>query len=126
MVRVEIDGRELAVTISGLDSFWAIKRSLRVPLAHVAGARVDAMAGSPGWKMFGTGIPRGLAAGRFRKGGEYAFWVARQRHKALVVTLRNEHFARLVLEIEDPEWTAERINAAVSNQMAPGRTSPDS
>lgn len=113
MVTVDIRGVELSVKISGWDAVWALKRSLRMPLANVAGARVEAVAGKPGWKLIGTGIPRGLAAGLFRKQGQTSFWVAHQQAPALVIDLRNERYARLVLQVDNPQEVADRINAAI-------------
>ena len=41
MTAVEIVGDELVVTMQGLDRFWALRRRIAVPLAHVRGATAD-------------------------------------------------------------------------------------
>ena len=113
MVTVDIKGKDLNVKISGWDMVWALKRELTVPLANVVGATVEGVAGKPGWKLVGTGIPRGLSAGRFRKDGQTSFWVAHQQAEAVVIALRDERYAKLVLQVSNPQDVAERINAAI-------------
>jgi hypothetical protein len=112
VVTVNIVGPNLNVSISGMDVIWSLRRSLTVPLAHVVDAKVEPVAGRPGWKVIGTGIPRGFSAGKFRSKGKNEFWVADQKKAALVVTLRDEKYARFVLQVEDPQAAAEMINAA--------------
>ena len=114
MVEVNIVGADLNVAISGWDVGWSLKRSLTVPLSHVIDATVEPVAGRPGWKVFGTGIPRGFSAGRFRTKGKNEFWVADQKKAALIITLRDETYARLVLQVENPEVAAEKINSVAS------------
>jgi hypothetical protein len=118
MVSVEIVGSDLKVNISGWDVLWALKRRLIVPLANVVEARAVPEAGKPGWKLIGTGIPRGLSAGRFSKDGRVSFWVARQRAPAVVIELRNDKYASYVLQVEEPEAVAARINAAIGATAA--------
>jgi hypothetical protein len=113
VVTVDIEGQDLKVTISGWDVVWALKRSLTIPLAHVVGAEVESVAGKPGWKIAGTGIPRGLSAGWFRKQGKNEFWVARQTAEAVSIRLRDEKYARLVLQVEHPQSVANMVNAAI-------------
>ena len=102
------------MTISGWDVVWALKRSLTIPLAHVVGAKVESVAGKPGWKIAGTDIPRGFSAGWFRRQGRNEFWVARQTAEVVVIELRDEKYARLVL-VDDPQRspTGQRRNRLI-------------
>jgi hypothetical protein len=113
VVTVDIEGQDLKVTISGWDVIWALSHGLTIPLAHVVGAEVESVAGKPGWKIAGTGIPRGLSAGWFRKQGKNEFWVARQTAEAVSIRLRDEKYARLVLQVEHPQSVANMVNAAI-------------
>jgi hypothetical protein len=113
VVTVDIVGQDLKVTISGWDVIWALKRSLTVPLRNVVSAEVESMAGKPGWKIAGTNIPRGFSAGWFRRQGKNEFWVSRQKAEAVAIRLRDEKYARLVLQVEDPQAVADRVNAAI-------------
>lgn len=109
-VSAMIAGSDLKVTISGWDAVWAFKRSLTIPLAHVVGASVEPVSNKPSWRIFGTGIPGGLKAGWFRAKGENEFWLVHRRTTALEIRLRNEKYARLMLQVDDPEAVAAAIN----------------
>jgi hypothetical protein len=113
VVTVDIKGQDLKLTISGWDVAWALSHGLTIPLAHVVGAEVESVAGKPGWKIAGTGIPRGFSAGWFRKQGKNEFWVARQTAEAVSIRLRDEKYARLVLQVDNPQAVADRVNAAI-------------
>ena len=62
----------------------------------------------------GTHIPGVFAAGTFHKDGEKIFWDVRDATRAVVIELRDESFARLVLEVEDPEATVDLINRSTN------------
>jgi hypothetical protein len=117
-ISVRIEGQNLKVTISGWDTFWALKRSLTIPLDHVVGASVEPVSNKMGWKVAGTGIPGGIKAGWFRAKGQNEFWLVHKRTEALEIKLRDEKYVRLMLQVEDPEATAETINSIIG---APAR-----
>ena len=112
-VSVRIEGQHLKVAISGWDAFWALKRSLTVPLANVVSASVEPVSNKMGFKVAGTGIPGGIKAGWFRAKGQNEFWLAHKRTEALEIKLRDEKYVRLMLQIDDPEATAETINSII-------------
>jgi hypothetical protein len=113
VVTVDIKDQDLKVTISGWDVVWSLKRGLTIPLAHVVGAEVESVAGKPGWRIVGTGIPRGFSAGWFRKQGKNEFWIARQSAEVVSIRLRDEKYARLVLQVDNPREVVDMVNAAV-------------
>jgi len=52
--------------------------------------------------------------------GEHAFWDVHDPDRTVVVELDHERFAKLVLEVEDPQGTAAAINAAVAGLSGSG------
>ena len=112
---VTVTNTELVVRITGWDRLWALKREIRVPLANVQGAAVDPSIanGSPGLRAPGTHLPKVITAGNYRKDGGWSFWNVRQKDKAMVVALENERYARLVIDVEDPEGTVDQISRAI-------------
>lgn len=68
--------------------------------------------GNKGIKAPGTNIPGHLVAGSFRKDGEWTFFDVHNSEKILVIDLENEHYKRLVVEVEDPVSSADIINNA--------------
>jgi hypothetical protein len=118
MAAVSVGARALTVEFRGLHRFWTLRRPLDVPLEHIVDARTDRAlaASSPGWRLLGAELPDVVVAGRFISNGERAFWDLRHPDKAVVIELRDERYARLVLEVDDPETVVAAVHGAL-----PGR-----
>jgi len=116
MTTVEITGDQLVVTMPGLDPFWALRRRIVVPLAHVRGATPDPGVSreSAGTRAPGTYVPRVITAGTYRKDGELTFWNLRASRQAVVIELTGERFRRLVLGVDDARATAERVERSLT------------
>jgi hypothetical protein len=115
MAKVRIDNDTVVVDMEGMDKLWALRSSLTIPLANVRGATADpGMVGEPkGIRTGGTNLPGVIRAGSFRVDGERVFWDVRDAAKAVVVELSDEHYARLVIEVDDPRATVDLIERAV-------------
>ncbi|WIM92613.1 hypothetical protein ACTOB_004565 [Actinoplanes oblitus] len=112
---VRIDGDTLVVEMIGIDKLWALTSRLEIPLANVAGATIDPGAAREpkGIRTAGAHIPGWLTAGRFRRDGEKIFWDVRDANKAVVIALRDETYARLIIEVEDPRATVDLVEHAI-------------
>lgn len=115
MARVSIDDTDLIIEIEGMDKLWALQSRLTIPLANVRGATADpGIAKDPkGLRAPGTHLPGVITAGTFHADGERVFWDVRDPAGAVVVELRDERFARLVIEVTDPRATVTLIEQAV-------------
>ncbi|GAA4606977.1 hypothetical protein BJY16_006095 [Actinoplanes octamycinicus] len=113
---VRIDGDTLIVEVLGIDKLWALKSRLQIPLVNVAGATIDPGIDREfkGIRTGGTHFPGWLTAGRFRKNGEKVFWDVRDPNKAVVIALRDESYARLVVEVADPRATVDLVEHAIT------------
>src|SRR5215211_5589837 len=112
MTEVELAEDALVVHVQGMDRLWALKSRLEIPLHHVLGAEVDpqvAREWRKGIRAAGTHVPGVLTAGTFYQEGERVFWDVHDPQKALVILLRDERYARLVIEVDDPRATAAAI-----------------
>lgn len=109
-VTIKDDG--LAVEPHGLDKVLSFKRELQVPWDHVRGATQDdrIVEESKGIRGPGTSLP-GKWAGTFRKDGSASFWNVGGAGAVIVVELRDEPYARLVLSVDDPTPIVDGINA---------------
>lgn len=117
MAKVKIASGELQVIIEGWDKVLSLKTKIEIPLTHVVIARADpeAVRGGKGLKSPGARIPGLVTAGSFRKKGEWTFYdVHHDPQKTLVIELDHERYKRLVLDVDDPESTADAINAAIA------------
>jgi hypothetical protein len=121
MTRVEIVEGWLGVEILGWHKLWSFKSRIDVPLEHVV--EIRRLKDDEGWlagglRMPGTCLPGLIKAGSYyrwsqRKTGEWSFWDVGKRDRAVVVELRNEKYARLILEVEDPDATVEAVGASL-------------
>jgi hypothetical protein len=94
----------MSLEIQGLDKLWSLKSRLEISLQHVLGARVDPGIApehhgrrGPGAYVLGV-----LSAGTFHQNGERIFWDVHDPAKVIVIELADEHFKRLVIEVDDP------------------------
>jgi hypothetical protein len=115
--RIDIDGLSLRVTVLGFDVVWATRRHLVVPLGHVKAARIDPNVPRHG-PWLGAGrtdalLGYAVAAGPMLVHGRHEFWDVHHPECTVVIDLEGEAYDRLVLEVDDPEGTANAVNAAV-------------
>jgi hypothetical protein len=115
MAQVTIDGTDLIIEIEGMDKLWALQSRLIFPLANVRGATADpGIAKDPkGLRAPGTHVPGVVTAGTFHRDGERVFWDVHDPADAVVIELRDERFARLVIQVADPRATVGMIERAV-------------
>ena len=67
-------------------------------------------------RLPGTAVPWVIVAGSYYWRGEWTFYDVRLRHleRAIVIRLRDERYARLVVEVEDPNATVAQIEHSLS------------
>ena len=116
MAEVELAENALIVHVRGMDRLWALRSRLEIPLAHVVGAEVEpeiAQGWRSGIRAPGTHVPGVITAGTFYQEGERVFWDVHHPEKTVVIRLRDERYARLVIEVEDPPTTVAAIREAI-------------
>lgn len=112
MAEVELTQDTLIVHVQGMDQLWALRSSLEIPLSHVVGAGADSAAALEWWKglrALGTYVPGVITAGTFYQEGEWVFWDVHDPEKTVAIQLRDERYARLIIEVEDPSATVAAI-----------------
>jgi hypothetical protein len=117
MAEIEITLTTLVVHIRGADQLFALKSQLEVPLEHIASVGVNPQEAHGVWhglRMGGTNLPGVITAGRFLQHGEWAFWDVHDPDRSIVIRLHDEHYAKLVIGVDNPEATAQAIAAAIS------------
>ena len=119
MARVAVAGDDLIVEVEGMDKLWALKSRLTVPLANVRGATADPgiVREAKGVRAPGTHVPGVVVAGSFYTEGERVFLDVRDGDKAIVIELGDEKYARLVIEVDDPQGTVDMIEKAVPHRL---------
>jgi hypothetical protein len=117
MAEIEITPTSLIVHIRGADRFFAFKSQLEVPLEHIAGVDASVPEARDFWhglKLVGTELPGVITAGSFIQHGEWAFWDVHDPDKAIAIRLKDEHYAKLIIGVDDPAATAREISTAIA------------
>jgi hypothetical protein len=116
MAEIEVTPTSVIVHIRGADRFFALKSQLEVPLEHIAGVVATVPEAHEIWhglRLGSTNVPGVITAGRFMQHGEWAFWDVHDPDKAIAIRLHDEHYARLIIGVDDPAATARAITIAL-------------
>lgn len=117
MTTIEISSGDLIVRIEGLDRFFACKSEIRVPLAHVtavgSGTATARNASRPS-RMVGTNVPGILRAGTCYERVGRVFWDVHKAERAIEIELKDDRYAKLVIEVADPAASIAAIRAAIA------------
>lgn len=119
MVEITIENAKMSMKVEGADRLWSLKSHLEIPLEHITGARVDVDEASrwyDGLRMGGTGIPGVLKAGTYLEKDGRIFWDVRHPESAVVISLLDERYKELIVEVEDPRSAAAMINDAITKR----------
>ncbi len=120
VVNISVADGKLVLHVQGLDTLWALKSTLEIPLAHVEGVRADAGIAhgwSHGVRMPGTNIPGVITAGTFYQDGKRVFWDVHDAAKTIVIDLRDETYQQLIVEVADPEAAVQLVTDALPHHF---------
>jgi len=117
MVTVEVDVDRVVFEVQGLHKVWALRSRLEIPLAHIISIETDPErtgAWWHGWKLMGTDVPGVFAAGTFYQRGELVFWDVRDPSRAVIVSLDDERYKKLIIEVADPDAVVNSVRTALA------------
>ena len=116
---VKIEGNNITFEIHGVDTILALKRSITIPLEHVASVSTDKVPWEPfqQLKVLGTGLPGVIKDGLFLSNDGLLFFEMHHPDKCITVSLNNEKYKKIIFEVEDKESVAKSIRDAVSGQV---------
>ncbi len=120
MVELEVLKSSLVLHIRGADKLWALKSELEVPIAHIAAVRVDSAIAQGWWKglkMPGTNIPGVITAGTFYQHGKRIFWDVHDPANTVVISLRDDRYDELIVEVANPNAAVKLIQDAIQGQQ---------
>jgi hypothetical protein len=103
MVTIEKENDNFVFEIKGFHKLWALKSRLTIPAAHIANVYpyTNELKGFFGLRMPGTSIPGIITAGTYLVHDGSIFCDVMDKSKSIVVELTDEHYKRLVIEVED-------------------------
>ena len=112
MVELAVGEGKLTMHVQGADKLWAFKSSLEIPLVHIAGIRADPEIAHGWWhgvRLPGTNVPGVITAGTFYQDGKRVFWDVHNPANTVVITLRDERYDELVVEVANPQAAVKMI-----------------
>jgi hypothetical protein len=115
--RIELTDDELAVRYDGLSAALVLTRELRVPSSAIRSVSVG-LADVPGPFAFRLGLSTGpfgnTRRGRFWAGGRRLFLDVDDPERAVVLELEGHEYARVALNVDDPESFAGQLRAKLN------------
>ena len=113
MVTIEKKANNFVFEVKGLHKLWALKSEISIPKENIINAypNQENLNWIIGLKMPGTHIPGLITAGNYIVKDGTIFCDVTDHKKSIVVELKDEHFKKLVIEVEDVE---EAINILTS------------
>ena len=117
--QVEVVGDSVLVRFPGASAFLAFKRPLEIPLAHIS--CVDRVSDGPEAQLqsflgLGSWLPSVVGAPRFHHPGGRVFWNVSDPANAIAMQLNHDRYARLVIDVADPDGTIATVRAALAAQ----------
>lgn len=116
MVDVRIEDGFAIFEVLGSHRFWALKQHVTVRLANIFSVHRDptvTLGWWEGWRMPGTHVPGIIIAGTYYRDGQKRFWDVTDPRRTIVVDLVNEDYDRLIVDVENPQETVARLEAAL-------------
>jgi hypothetical protein len=113
---VNVSDGKFVLEVEGWDKLWSLKSHLSIPIKHVVRVYADSTIAEPWWKglrIAGTHVPGVIAAGTFYHHGDWVFWDVHHPENVVVIDLRDERYAKLIIEVQDPADTVARLEAAL-------------
>lgn len=114
MTTIVFDQQNMILTVEGIDKLLSFKGSITIPLAHVANVKLNTeplMDFKHAAFGVGTIFAGRIQAGSFKEAGEKSFWDVRDPKKAILISLKDEKYSKLIVEVEKPEETIRAIEA---------------
>ena len=117
MTSLTFNDQELVINVEGIDKLLAFKSEVRVKLAHIKHVEIN-REGLMDFKVASFGIGTIFAgkvqAGTFKENGEKSFWDVHHIDKTIVLTLEDDEYGKVVIEVEDPSSAVRMIQEKIA------------
>lgn len=112
MVDVTLKDDTFVFKIMGWHQIWALQSGFSFPKSAVVNAYQDPeeLKKWAGWRV-GTHVPFLITAGIFSKKGQRNFWDVTRSKNTIIVTLKNQVYDKLYIEVKNPQETLTLLNS---------------
>ena len=119
MSRVKIENDQLIITVQGARKFFAFRSEVSIHLDDVV-----SVTNGLEWKdlpkildkRLGTNANSFYYGGYFNQEGRNVFYDLKRKENAVVITVKDENFDRVVIGVDDCEATVALIKEALANR----------
>jgi hypothetical protein len=112
VVSITSEGENIVIKILGWHQLWAFKKELSIKKANITAIyqNEEEIKWVRGLRIPGTHLPFVITAGTYYpfKGGT-EFWDVCNKKNAIIITLENDKYTRIVVEVEDPQETMKML-----------------
>jgi len=119
MSRVKVEDGQLIITMKGARKFFALKGEISIPLDNVEGVTIGLKWKElPGLldKVAGSNANSFYLGGTFIQDGDKVFYDIKRKEDAVVISLDDEKFKRLIIGVDNPEATVKLIEKYLKNR----------
>lgn len=113
LVDVGFAGESIVITPRGAWKVFGVRSRVTIPVTHVRGCVAEPFARDNhqlDLRLGGTGVPGLVLAGTMRGPEGLSYWAYGAGANAIVFDLREDRFAYLVVEVDDPDSTVAAVN----------------
>jgi hypothetical protein len=122
---ISVVGDSLVVEVTGIDRLYSLnKRWVTVPIEHIVTVGSGVPFGRPlmpGLPWLANSFPGTFTVGSYRRKGKWTFWLVHDPRQTVLVTLRDDHYSQLVIEVDDPEATIALVSQALNGPGLNGK-----
>ena len=124
MARVVIENGQLIINMKGARKFFSMKSEVSVPVSNVESVTTGIQyKDMPKLfdKVIGTNSNMFYTGGTFKEGGfwnsdgDVVFFDLKRKEEAIVITLKDEEFKRVIIGCETPDETVAIVQQAIDS-----------
>jgi len=113
MVSIAVERENFVIKVLGWHQLWAFKKEIVINKANVTAIyqNEEEIKWVKGLRIPGTHLPYVITAGTYYpfKGGT-EFWDVCNKQNAIIITLENDKYSRIIVEVENPEEMIRMLN----------------
>jgi hypothetical protein len=118
MTSLTFNNQELIINVEGLDKLLAFKGEVSIKLAHIKNVEVN-HEGLMDFKdaTFGIGtiFAGRIQTGTFKEDGQKSFWDVHDIKKTVLLTLHDDEYNKVIIEVDNPEEAVQAIQEKIEN-----------
>lgn len=115
-VHLSINESNLFIAIKGMDTFSTCKNKLNIPLKHIVAVKHyqgEYNTCFKGVRIPGINMPGFGSAETFYQQGDKIFWGVKNCEKSIMIELRNNSFAKIIVEVDNPDESIKNIQSSI-------------